>query len=225
MCAIDALLSVYVSSLTISSYCCTCRPEESLPSVTSKPPRHPRSLYSSQPLNQQSYNFPNRHSNEQYSLKQSLNQYTGEATTDRDSLNNARTSDRDSLYNGRYGSEQSLNYLGRQSPEPHNNHNYFQRRSLYGGRTESHNGKYGSHQDLDLSNGGYNRERRYSSSSSLSGAVTQFCSQCGDALSPNIKRKAQCVICTQWICKLCATWEPKHGGYVCEAHEDEEGYE
>ena len=52
----------------------------------------------------------------------------------------------------------------------------------------------------------------------------QFCSRCGDGLSPLVKRKAQCVICMQWICKPCALWEPKNEGYICEQHVDEEGY-
>ena len=222
------MLFVLASPLSISSlYYCTCRPEELLPSITSKPPRHPsRSMYSSQPLSQQPYNSlytnDDQNTGEQYSLRQSLNQYTGGITA---ADNGNHQGGGDSLYNGRYGSEQNLSYLDRPSSEQYNSNNYLQRRSLYGDRTETYDRKYASHQDLDLSNGGYNRERRYSSSSSLSGAVTQFCSRCGDALSPNIKRKAQCVICMQWICKLCATWEPKHGGYICEAHEEEEGYE
>lgn len=57
-----------------------------------------------------------------------------------------------------------------------------------------------------------------------SGAVRHFCSRCGDKLSAIPKRKAQCKICIQWTCKPCAMWEPKHDGYICEQHTEEEGY-
>ncbi|KAF6022260.1 hypothetical protein EB796_019429 [Bugula neritina] len=53
----------------------------------------------------------------------------------------------------------------------------------------------------------------------------QHCSQCGDTLSPNAKRRVQCVICSQWICKLCSLWETKLADYVCQCHSDEPGYE
>lgn len=125
-------------------------------------------------------------------------------------------------YDTRYGTEQALNFRSHQTADSLSC--YMQPNAQYHDRSDIYQRKYSSHHDLDLSNGSYTRDRRYGSSSSIS-SVSQYCSQCGDSLSLNVKRKAQCVICMQWICKLCAMWEPKHEGYVCEAHEEETGYE
>lgn len=143
------------------------------------------------------------------SLRQSLEQFTT-PTQSRVSSSRLRN---------RYGSEQSLNLLSSDQGS-----DYFKKGTLdndiYLKRIESYQKKYGSHSSLGIEMTQELRERRLSTS----GASHKFCSQCGEQLSAISKRNAQCNICQQWICKLCAVWEPKCGGYICENHETEEGY-
>jgi len=49
----------------------------------------------------------------------------------------------------------------------------------------------------------------------------RHCAQCGETLSPIAKRRALCSVCEQWICKLCAVWEPQTETYICAEHEEQ----
>lgn len=200
MCAIlSSCLSLFLLR-TVS------RPEDGIPLSTSKPPKPPRlHYYGSEDASLDSLHRPQAKSS---SLRQSLEEFTSHTQTS-------------NSFHKKYGSAQSLTNAGVDDSQT----GYFSRvkypeNNALLERINSYQKKYGSLQSLD--NGGLFSQDE---DTTPNNGASKFCSQCGDHLSPVARRRAQCGVCHQWICKLCAVWEPKFGGYICEAHEAEPGFE